>query len=347
MDLSSILEFAGGIAYICYTIYRTNHDQLIGERNGTLLRWLLYGVVIVTAFYALFIFQLAAVSPTMVAPPTADLSLPSIDLTWAAINLALTALFSLFSIGVITSPDFRQRIRLLLPASATYDPESPVHTTAWVLVLALISRVIAIFVVGGGISGMAETLEASGVALSDILFENVLWVLAATLGVGLFLRRTPQAALTRLGLRFPTVQDFRWGSGVGALLFGFVIILSRVWAGSVSPQELEQQTAASSQLAQAFNSLPLALLLSVIVAIGEEVFFRGALQPVFGNVLTTIMFTALHTQYTLTPATILIVATSLSLGWLRTRYSTSASIIGHFVYNFSQLAIAVMVGTSV
>jgi membrane protease YdiL (CAAX protease family) len=89
------------------------------------------------------------------------------------------------------------------------------------------------------------------------------------------------------------------------------------------------------------------LLLSVIVAIGEEVFFRGALQPIFGNVLTTIIFTALHTQYTLTPATILIVATSLALGWLRSRYSTSASIIAHFVYNFIQLAIAVMVGTSV
>lgn len=341
MDPSSILEFAGGIAYISYAIYRANHDQISGERNGTLLRWLLYGVVIVMAFYALFIFQLA------LAPPVAEIDLPPIDLTGASVNLALTTVFSLFSVGVIASPTFRQRIRRVLPAAATYDPESPVHTAAWVLLLALVGRVIAVFVVGGGISGMAQTLETNGIGLSDIAFENLLWLLAAALGVGLFLRRAPRAALARLGLRFPIAQDFRWGAGVGVLLFGLVIALSIVWANTVSPQELEQQTAASSQLARSFNSLPLALLLSLIVAFGEEIFFRGALQPVFGNVLTTLFFTALHTQYTLTPATLLIIATSLALGWLRDRYSTTASMIGHFVYNFIQLALAVMVGTSI
>ncbi len=338
MDTSSLFEFVIGLAYISFIIYRANHDQIVGEQNGALLRWLLYGVVLVTGFYALFIFQLA------VMPPAPDIELPSLDLTWAAVNLALTTVLSLFSVAVIASQRFRTRIRQVLPASATYNPASVVHTAAWVLIAALICRVVAIFVVGGGIAGMAESLEASGVGLGDIVFENVLWVLAATLGIGLFLRRTPQMALTRLGLRFPTAQDFRMGVGMGVLLFGLVIVLSAVWAQTVTPQELEQQTAASSQLAQSFNSLPLALLLSLVVAFGEEIFFRGALQPVFGNVLTSLIFAAMHTQYTLTPATILIVVTSLALGWLRNRYSTSASIIGHFVYNFIQLAIAVLVG---
>jgi membrane protease YdiL (CAAX protease family) len=70
------------------------------------------------------------------------------------------------------------------------------------------------------------------------------------------------------------------------------------------------------------------------------VFFRGAIQPVFGIWVTSLFFTMLHTQYTLTPATLVIFITSLVLGWLRNRQSTSAAITGHFVYNFIQLVLA-------
>jgi membrane protease YdiL (CAAX protease family) len=206
--------------------------------------------------------------------------------------------------------------------------------------------VIGNFVVGGGLSGMAEELAGNSIRVSDVLFENVLWVFASTLGIGLFLRRSPEQALTRLGLRLPTPQDFNWGIGIGTLLFGCVIIVSLVWSAVVSPEVLQEQTAASSQLAQSFSSLPVALAVSLIVAFGEEIFFRGALQPVFGIVPTSLIFAALHTQYILTPATVVIIITALGMGWLRKRQSTTAAIIGHFVYNFIQLAITVLLSTS-
>ena len=340
MDISSIIAFVGGLSYMSYTIYRANQDQITGEWSGV-LRWLLYGVVIMTFFYGLFIFQV----PFMQAAE--EMPLPQVDPFAAGINFALTVCACLFGFGVITSAGLRGRIRQFLPANATYKPDSPIHAAAPVLILALICMVIGNFVVGGGIAGLAESLESSGgIGFGDILFEQVLWIFAAALGVGMLLRRTPQQTLERLGLRFPILQDFTWGTGIGLLLFGFVIALSSVWALVVSPQEFQQQTAASDQLAQAFNSLPLALVTSLVVAFGEEIFFRGALQPVFGNVVTSIIFAALHTQYTLTPATIAIIFTSLALGWLRSKYSTSAAIIGHFVYNFIQLAIAVLVGAA-
>lgn len=343
MDQSSIFPYLIFVAYLIFTIYRANHDQVMGERSGMLLRWLLYVLIALTAFAALSAFQLATVPSLM----GTDVDLPPVDPLWATGNLVLAIGFGLLSLAMILSQPFRLRLRRLLPASATFDPESPVHVTAWVLMLVMISGVITNFVAGGGISGMAQSIETSGIDLSNVAFENVLWVLAATLGIGLFLRRTPQAALNRLGLRFPTRQDFGWGTGIGVMLFGLVIGVSIVWVQSVSPEALEQQTAASSQIAQSFNSLPLALVLALIVSFGEEIFFRGAIQPVFGNVFTTIIFAALHTQYTLTPATLLIIATSLALGWLRERYSTSAAIIGHFVYNFIQLALAVLFGSVV
>jgi membrane protease YdiL (CAAX protease family) len=218
--------------------------------------------------------------------------------------------------------------------------------TACVLLLAFVVVTIGNFVVGGGIEGMAANLESSGVAFDDFLFENVLWIFAATLGVGLFLRRTPQQTLDRLGLRLPTAQDITWGVGMGVLLFGAVIAVGVVWSMAVSPEQLQQQTAASEQLARSIDTLPLSLAISVVVAIGEEVFFRGALQPVFGIWLTSLFFAILHTQYTLTPATLLIFVTALAFGWLRQRYSTSSAIVAHFVYNFIQLALAVLAGMS-
>jgi CAAX protease family protein len=340
MDLSSIFTFVGGLTYLSFAIYRANQEQISNLSSGV-LRWLLYGVAGLTFLYGLFILEIA------LSPISTDSQLASIDQTSAILNFVLTASLSLLSMRVIASEKLRERIRRILPASATYSPDSPVHTTACVLILAVISFIIGNFVVSGGIAGLAQDLQSNGVGFGDLFFQEVLWIFAAALGIGLFLRRTAPQAFARLGLRIPTRQDINWGIGIGLLLFGLVIATSSVWSLLVSPQELQQQTAASDQLAQSFNSLPVAFITSVVVAIGEEIFFRGALQPVFGIWLTSLIFAVIHTQYTLTPATLIIFVTSLGLGWLRQRYSTSASIVGHFVYNFIQLALAVLVGTSI
>ncbi|MEO8393473.1 MAG: type II CAAX endopeptidase family protein [Chloroflexota bacterium] len=340
MDVSSVFTFIGGLTYISFTIYRANQDQVTNSQSG-LLRWLLYGIAGLTFLYGLFILQIG-----LAQLPT-ESQLPPVDQASAIANFVLTAVLSLFCMQLIASAKLRGRIRRLLPARATYNPESPVHTTACVLTLVVICVVIGDFVAGGGIAGLAQNLQSNGVDFGDLLFEDVIWVFAALLGVGLFLRRTPQQALARLGLRIPTRQDINWGIGVGLLLFGLVIATSLVWSRLVSAQEMQQQTAAADQLAQSINSLPMALITSAIVATAEEIFFRGALQPVFGIWLTSLFFAVIHTQYTLTPATLIVFVTSLGLGWLRQRYSTSASILGHFVYNFIQLALAVLLGTSI
>jgi membrane protease YdiL (CAAX protease family) len=339
MDISSSLTLIFGLTYVGSTIYLANHEQITHERS-TLVRWLLYGVVAVMFFYGLFILQLPFI------PPSTDMEVPNVDAASAAVIFALTTALSLLAARIISSLTLRQRIRRILPASATFDPESAVHTTACVLLLAMIAVTFGDFVVSGGIAGLASNLESSGVNFGDFLFQNVLWLLAASLGIGLFIRRTFPSALARLGLRMPTLHDINWGIGVGVLLYGVVIAVGLAWALTVSPEQLQQQTAASEQLARSIDTLPLSLAISVVVAIGEEIFFRGALQPVFGIWLTSLFFAVIHTQYTLTPATLMIFVTSLALGWLRQRHSTSSAIVGHFVYNFIQLALAILAGTS-
>jgi membrane protease YdiL (CAAX protease family) len=108
-----------------------------------------------------------------------------------------------------------------------------------------------------------------------------------------------------------------------------------VWSLIAPPELISAQSAASEQIFLAFSgSLFTGFLLAITTAIGEEVLFRGALQPIFGMFWTSIFFALLHAQYTLTPAALIIFGVSLSFAWLRHRYDTPTAIAAHFVYNF-------------
>jgi membrane protease YdiL (CAAX protease family) len=199
--------------------------------------------------------------------------------------------------------------------------------------------VIAAFVLQGGLSGYAQSLQENAIRPLDLLSQAVLQVVIALLGVGLALRRTLSGVLERLALRLPTSADLVWGVGVGFLFIVLMFVFSALWAALTTPEVFTEQTQAVSQLNAAFATLPLAFVVALSAAVGEEIWIRGALQPVFGIVLTSVFFTVLHTQVALTPATLLIFALSLGLGWLRQRYSTTTAIVAHFVYNFIPLAL--------
>ena len=116
-----------------------------------------------------------------------------------------------------------------------------------------------------------------------------------------------------------------------------------VWMGVVSEETYEEQTEASEALAESVSSLGIAFLLAATAAIAEEIAFRGALQPVIGFWPTAIAFALTHAQYTLTPATLIILVVAIAFGWIRNRYSTTAAILTHFLYNFIPLALSLSV----
>ena len=155
------------------------------------------------------------------------------------------------------------------------------------------------------------------------------------------IRRSWLQSLSRLGLRLPTRGDMTSGIGVGILLYLLLLVMAVIWEALVPADQIQQQSAAAEQLAQSFNTLPLAFALSLSAAVGEEILFRGAIQPILGLFWTSLLFALVHVQYSLTPATVIIFVVALGLGLLRQRQSTSASIIAHFTYNFIQLALAI------
>jgi membrane protease YdiL (CAAX protease family) len=258
-------------------------------------------------------------------------------------------LVSILAIGfgaaatLLLIPAIRQRLVPLFPRrqgrGVGFDPDSLVHTTALIYCLYFLGDRVIEYVAAGGLSGLAQDTAAP--TTSSLITTMGLFTSFAVLGVGIGLRRRISDTFSRLGLRAPTISELAAAAAVAFLMFCTEFVFGILWQAVASPDIIRQQTQVSQQLSNSITTLSAAFLLSSTAAIGEEIAFRGALQPIFGLWPTTIFFAMVHIQYTLTPATLLIVVVGLGLGWLRRRYNTTSSIVAHFLYNFVSAAFTV------
>ncbi len=333
MGAEGLVVMAALLTLVGVTLYAANSAALDSSRLP-LLRVLLFSL---NAAGALFGVLLTATSLLL---PDASADAPPVPPGTALLGLIVAGGVGLLNVLLLASPALRVRLGRVL--GLAYNPDSPLHLTALVLSGSLLSYTVISLIAGGGVQGLADSINSSGVSAGETLFQSLLWVLAALLGVGLFIRRSPAQAAGRLGIRRPRVSDVLVGAGAGLLLYGVVISISLLSALLLSPEQLTEQGAVSAALLGSVNTLWGALLLSLPVAIGEEIFFRGALQPVLGLVPTSLFFAALHAQYGFTPAIAAIFLVGLLLGLLAQRRGTLAAITGHFVFNFVQLALAVL-----
>ncbi len=220
-----------------------------------------------------------------------------------------------------------------------FNPKSEVHALAAIFVVLALGWQFVDFLLGGGLAGVAEEFEGS-LTIGDLLLNMLPMVILPFVGVGLGTRRTWRQALRRLGLGRLGWDGVRASLGMTFTLLVWLIGVGILWQ-VLTPQDLyEEQTQATDALAENVTTLGLAFALAATAAVGEEITFRGALQPVFGFWATALCFTLFHAQYTLTPAWLLIFGVAVALGWVRQRYNTTAAILTHFLYNFVQLLFA-------
>ena len=83
--------------------------------------------------------------------------------------------------------------------------------------------------------------------------------------------------------------------------------------------------------------------LAVLPALGEEILFRGALQPRLGLIATALLFTASHSEYGFSLDILSVLVAAFGLGLLRKFANTTTSAISHAAYN---LAVGVGVAAS-
>lgn len=221
----------------------------------------------------------------------------------------------------------RALLSRLLPG---IKPDSAVHTLAllgsgYLIGLALLQQA------AGGLESLADVVVSATVY--DVVGQQLLFVLVAFFGVGLLTRRNNEQLNQRLGLERPTSAQL-W-VGVRWMLFFVVIqaVIGAIWM-AVDPEQAEVLGELNESLLGNFDTVWEWLALAVAAGLGEELLFRGALQPVLGLWPTAVVFAVAHNQYGFTPATLTVFLLALVLGIIRQRSNTTVAIFVHAGYNF-------------
>ena len=331
------------LGYIFGTIYYANvvtRDGLtLTHRDARLTRALLQAAGWITGLAGLFMIFATVALQTV---DETEQPVPEVSgvMVFAGVLIVAACAGGIFL--TVGSPDFRVWLsKHLERIGGAFNPESPIQVTAVVMTLLMVAMTMVLFLVQGGQEGVEQA--TTEISVDGLVLQNVLFLAVAALGVGYAIRRDDGGTLKRLGLRWPTREDWRWGIGSGVAFYFVLIIVAGILSFFIGDLNNE----AASNQAEALAAIPLIPLFfaTTLVAIAEEIFFRGALQPVFGNLITTLVFAFLHTQSLLSPLIIVLIGLSYMLGILRDRYSTTAAIIAHFCYNMIQLLLQIAVTT--
>ncbi len=237
-----------------------------------------------------------------------------------------------FALGIglgLSLPLVRQ-FRVALSRVTPLDPESPIDYSGLAILLSIAAFLFFSLILSN------EPVEISPTSTGDMvtsLLVNLLTFLGlAYVAVGYRNYRNGEEATVRLGLTRPTAQQIQVGLLGVVPAFVFAIIGS-VLTNVLQPDVVDRLGENIDNLTSGVQNPAGAILLGLSAGIGEEVLFRGALQPRFGIVLTAGIWTLLHTQYELTWIMVGLFLLGMFLGWIRKRYGTVAAIITHATYN--------------
>jgi len=210
------------------------------------------------------------------------------------------------------------------------DPANPVHAVA---------IAFAVLVFGFNVSlqlstdVLAQTASSSSALMPlDLIGQEIPFLLAAVMGVGLFVRRPPLTALQRLGLVAPAWWQVALALAAAGVFYAFSTGVDLV-SQTFTPDLAHKVDSANQRLFGKLDT-PLGIVtLAVAAGVCEEALFRGALQPRFGILLTSVLFASVHTQYGLTFDVIGVFVLSCGLGLIRRVANTSTAMACHVAYD--------------
>ena len=341
--LTTILMFLPFI-FILWLANLAYRKQVEGQAEpAQALKWVSYGLVIALYLGIMFVglvLQLVgflAQSIDVAALPVEGMSADQLPIF--ALSLWAPALVGLL---LLTSP-----VRRLFARFTPLDPSSPVQAVALSYSALVLINLLA--TLGIGLDNLAETLEQQ--SLAGINFNSIplLWAQDITMlalglvGVGWLSRRSLRSALDRLAIVRPTLAQAGIGLAAGLLMAPMVIALEYLLSRLGITTNADVERLSEQIIGPLATSVPGILTLGLAAALGEETVFRGALQPRFGLILTTLLFALLHSTYGISLATLIVFGVGLVLGLLRLRYNTTTSMVAHAVYNMT-LGLITMLG---
>jgi membrane protease YdiL (CAAX protease family) len=226
--------------------------------------------------------------------------------------------------------------RELLARVTPLDPASPIYMTGHCLVLGLLG-----WFIGTSLAPMAEQPpDVSGIpsiGIAELLVQAAVFVAFAYIAVGYPYWRDVREATARLGIVLPDGRTI-----VIAIAATFACVLAAGLAGLASqrfePELNESLDQIVNQMTAQVQNPVGAVILGASAGLGEEAIFRGALQPRYGLVIPSLLFSMLHgPQYGFNLALIGLFAVSIILGLERKYLNTTAAMITHALFNAIQV----------
>ena len=237
---------------------------------------------------------------------------------------------SVIAIGFVAAAVAAKPLRLRIARVIPIDPTSPVHALALSLAAILVGFNLAVVVFTDTVAAAAS---APPVTIGDLLAGEIPFLILAATGVGIFIRRAPREAATRLGLEVPRWWHVSLALAAAGLLAA--VAEGAALVGQALTPSLAQRIVDSSQ--HAYGPISASALGVVAIALlpglCEDILFRGALQPRLGLLATALVFTSLHVQYSLSFDTLAILISALVLGYVRKYTNTTTSALCHAGYN--------------
>lgn len=235
----------------------------------------------------------------------------------------------------------RQRIATILHT----DAENPVHTLALVLAVLLLGWQVTLLAF---VDVLAADRSQAPLTILDMFAQELPFLIIAFVGVGLYIRREGSEAAERLGVVRPAwwqvTLALTAAGAFAAFSFG-VEALSHAW----TPQVAHGIDVTSQHLFGGLDNDPFGIAsVALLPAICEEILFRGALQPRLGLIVTALLFTSIHTQYSVSFDTLAVFILAIGLGLIRKYTNTTTSIITHATYNLvAAVSLGALVGIAI
>ncbi|HYP60642.1 MAG TPA: CPBP family intramembrane glutamic endopeptidase [Thermomicrobiales bacterium] len=222
-------------------------------------------------------------------------------------------------------PLFRP-VRVQMARIGDFDPDDPVHMLGSGIFLG------AIGFLGGQLISAPAPDQVSSFDVGPIVIQGIFFVALAVVSVGYHVDRTWPQVRDRLGLVRPTLAGT--GAALGAVVVAFIIsgIASELTRATNEKyaNEINRSLEVMTTSSPSYIAAP---LIGLSAGIGEELLFRGALQPRYGIIPTSILFALLHSQYGFSFITLGTFLLGCLFGILAKRYGTTHAIIAHALYN--------------
>lgn len=240
--------------------------------------------------------------------------------------------------GLIALILFLKPARAGLSKLIKIDPDNWLHATALVFAVLLVGTSIAT----AATTDVIKFSKGSGSDATGVILQDALFVITALIGVGWLVRKSWGDAMKRLGLRKPSVRDVAMSLAYLLVLFAIIIGIGLLTQALNINSGVTSNEEDPTVKILGGVTIVTAIIFALGAGIGEEILFRGAMQPRFGIIFVSLVFMTMHIQYPNPVQLGTLFGISVVFGHERKRVSTTSAIITHTLYDMILLLAAAL-----